>query len=75
MAPNHTVEDLANGDTSFVSGGTALFDTNPGAAQGSPFVEVQTVGGTSTTPEPVSEVLTLGGLAGLGLLARRKKKI
>jgi hypothetical protein len=63
------------GFTSFVSGGTALFDTNPGAAQGSPFVEVQTVGGTSTTPEPVSEVLTLGGLAGLGLLARRKKKI
>jgi hypothetical protein len=63
------------GFTSFVSGGTALFETSSGAAQGSPFVEVQTIGGTSTTPEPVSEVLMLGGLAGLGLLARRKKNV
>jgi uncharacterized protein (TIGR03382 family) len=63
------------GFTSFVSGGTALFDTNAAVAPGPPFIEVQTVGGTSTTPEPVSGVLTLGGLAGLGLFARRMRRV
>ena len=37
------------------------------------FIEVQTSG--TSTPEPVSGVLMLGGLTGLGLLARRKKSV
>lgn len=50
------------GFTSVVTGGTALFD----AQDGNPFIAVETVGGAAT-PEPVTALMTLGGLAGLGL--------
>jgi len=60
------------GFSSFVSGGTPLLATNPG---GSPFIEVQTVGGLSTVPEPVSAASILGGLAGVYLLALRRRSI
>jgi uncharacterized protein (TIGR03382 family) len=63
------VSSFTYGFTSFVTGGTALFDTQGG----SPFIAVDTVG--AATPEPVTALMTLGGLAGLGLLARRKKSI
>ena len=61
------VSSFNYGFTSFVTGGTALFNTQGG----SPFIAVQTVG--AATPEPVTGLMTLGGLAGLGLLARRKR--
>jgi len=76
VVPNALTAGVSNFNyvyTSFVSGGTALFDTNPTSGTGLPFIEVQTVGG-SLTPERASEVLMPGGLAGLGLLARRKKR-
>ena len=68
------VASFTYGFTSFVSGGTALFTTNPVGAIGSPFIEVQTVGGASI-PEPVSGVLTFSGLAALALVSRRKKTV
>lgn len=65
------VSGFTYGFTSFVSGGTALFDTNGVSSASAPFVEVQTVGGTASTPEPVSAALTI---VGLSLLAQRRKK-
>ena len=64
------VSSFTYGFTSFITGGTPLFDT----VGGTPFIAVESVGGAAT-PEPVTGLMTLGGLAGLGLLARRKKSV
>ena len=61
------VSGFTYGFTSFVSGGTALFDTASGVA----FIEEQS---TSSAPEPVTSALTLCGLAAFGVVARRTRK-
>ena len=69
--PNALTSGVTNfqyGFTALVSGGTPLFQT----VNGTPFVEVQTLGGTAT-PEPASAWMVLGAIAMGGFLLRRKK--